>query len=168
VAEVVKPEVAGEQAEVLPLSDNTDPEPVYVADITTESEVKEPELTNTPVVTEIPEAVYLEHYATSSGLTPAAPGVDTGVTTPVSGLDSMATKPNSVLQIIYLSLGILMSTLLLISIVLGFYNARPLQVVYGIGLLLFMSALFYVHAALTAQVVVASTGENNQSEVRSL
>lgn len=120
------------------------------------------------VATEPPAAVYLDHYATSSGLAPAAPTALDDVPQPVSSIDSMATKPNSVLQIIYLSLGILMSTLLLVSIVLGFYNARPLQVVYGVGLLLFMSALFYVHASLTAQVVVASTDTEAGGVVRPL
>lgn len=167
--EVELEQVAGEQDNVtLPTETKlVEPEPVAeveVAPVTLAEASESVEVYDNEVQT----SLYSGHYATSSGLTPAVPVAADGVSTPVSTLDTIATKPNSVLQIIYLSLGMLMSMLLLVSIVLGFYNARPLQVVYGVGLLLFMSALFYIHASLTATVVVASTAEGDAGLVRSL
>jgi len=103
-------------------------------------------------------SVFSTHYATSSGLAPAAIGSVSGTTAAahLSFIDSIATRPSATLQILYLTIGLLVSTLLLVSIVLGFYNARPLQVVYGVGLLLLMSGLFYLHTSLTTSVVVAA------------
>jgi hypothetical protein len=53
----------------------------------------------------------------------------------------------------------LIAVLLLVSVVIGINNTRPLQVVYGVGLLMLMSGLFYVHAALTTSVVIAAEPE---------
>ncbi len=75
---------------------------------------------------------------------------------PTELLASVATKPNSVLQSIYLVLGLFVSLLLLVSIFVGVRFHRPRQVFYGIGLLLLMSGLFYLHINLTSDVVLAS------------
>lgn len=106
-------------------------------------------------------SVFSSHYATSSGLAPATIGSVSGTTAAaqVSFVESIATRPSVTLQILYLTLGLLVSTLLLVSIVLGIYNARPLQVVYGVGLLLLMSGLFYLHTSLTTNVVVATASD---------
>lgn len=156
VTEQISPVVAGEQDNAtLP----ADSDPIYPSPVAPEAVVVPSEAEVVALNTEaIPESVYSEHYATTSGLLPAMSAVvneDTNALT-VSALDSLATKPNAVLQIVYLTLGMLMSLLLLVSIVLGFYNARPLQVVYGVGLLLLMSGLFYIHASLSTEVMVAT------------
>jgi Cysteine-rich secretory protein family len=105
-------------------------------------------------------SVFLGHFATSSGLPPAALADVSGTTAAhVSSLDTLATRPSSVLQIIYLTLGLFVASLLLVSIMIGVRHHRPLQVAYGLGLLLLMSGLFYVHATLTTQVVIASEPE---------
>jgi len=74
-------------------------------------------------------------------------------TTPAEGL---VTMPNHLLRFIYMFLGAMVATLLLFSIALGMRYHRPWQVVYGVGLLMLMSGLFYLHSAITAEVVVAA------------
>jgi uncharacterized membrane protein YvlD (DUF360 family) len=115
-------------------------------------------------------SVFSSHYATTSGLAPATIGSVSGTTAAahLSFIDSIATRPSATLQVLYLSLGLLVSTLLLVSVVLGVYNARPLQVVYGVGLLMLMSGLFYLHASLTTQVVVAAGPDSGYSITTSL
>ncbi len=71
-------------------------------------------------------------------------------------LASVATKPNQILQSIYLLLGLSVALLVVISMLLGFRFHRSRQVVYGTTLLLLMSGLFYVHISLTSEVVLAS------------
>jgi Cysteine-rich secretory protein family len=154
--EPVPPEVAGEQDSVTLLVDSAQ---VYPSEATLTEEALPPPPELVALNTETTrETIYSEHYATSSGFQPLLPAAINKEVNPVSvsALDSIATKPNAVLQIVYLTLGMLMSLLLLVSIVLGFYNARPLQVVYGVGLLLLMSGLFYIHASLSTTVVVAT------------
>ncbi len=127
--------------------------PVVVASITTEAKLEVAEV----YTEEAQTSVFSSHYATSSGLESAAGSVSgTTAVAQLSFIDSVATRPSMTLQILYLSLGLLVSALLLASVVLGIYNARPLQVVYGVGLLLMMSGLFYLHISLTTQVVIAS------------
>lgn len=97
--------------------------------------------------------------ATSSGLlrdtSPvlgSLEGRQSGSTPP----ESLLTMPNHMLRYLYLFLGTLVATLLLLSIALGMRYHRPWQVVYGVGLLVLMSGLFYLHSFITAQVVVAA------------
>jgi Cysteine-rich secretory protein family len=107
-------------------------------------------------------SVFSTHFATSSGLAPVVGSVSGTTASDVSFVGLM-TRPSVMLQSIYLVLGLFVFILLLSSIVIGFKYHRPLQVVYGVALLMLMSGLFYVHASLTASVVVAA--ENSTSEV---
>jgi len=103
-------------------------------------------------------SVFSTHFATSSGLEPAAVGSVSGTTADTySFAEIAATQPSTILQAVYLGLGMLVATLLLLSIIIGIHHTRPLQVVYGVGLLLLMSGLFYIHVALTTSVVIAAT-----------
>lgn len=97
------------------------------------------------------------YMATSSGLTAeiTASSVGAGSTERVM-LGSIITKPSILLQTTYLVLGTFVVMMLLLSILIGIRNYRPIQVVYGIGLLMLMSGLFYVHITLTAGVTIAS------------
>jgi hypothetical protein len=97
-----------------------------------------------------------DHFATSSGLVPAMIEFSAGTTAAASTFGTIATSPNKLLQFIYLCLGSLVAILLLLSIVVGIRHQRPLQVVYGIGLLMLMSSLFYLHGLLTGGVVIAA------------
>lgn len=108
-------------------------------------------------------SIFSTHFATSSGLLPLSVGDMSGTTNTKSSLiSSMATRPSVLLQSIYLVLGLSVAFLLLLSIIIGARHERPLQVVYGVGLLLLMSGLFYVHVALTTKVVIAAEPSENQ------
>ncbi len=120
---------------------------------------EEPEvIPSSPVLTR----ASMTFVATSSGLQSdsAAPvttiGAELGGSTPPQ---SVLTMPNHVLRLTYLLLGALIAALLMLSIALGMRYHRPWQVVYGVGLLLLMSGLFYLHSFITAQVVVAAPSE---------
>ncbi len=101
--------------------------------------------------------VFSSYMATSSGLMAIdhADTVATGGTT-VSGIESLTVRPNALLQVVYLLVGSFVVTLLLLSIIISIRNHRPMQVVYGIGLLILMSGLFYIHISLTEGAVIAS------------
>lgn len=71
-------------------------------------------------------------------------------------LATLATKPTSLLQIIYLVLGSFVIIILLLSIFLSLKKHSLRQVVYGTLLLLVMSGLFYVHLTLTNSVALAN------------
>jgi hypothetical protein len=107
-------------------------------------------------------SIFSTHFATSSGLEPAILGNVSGTTAPqkVSFINSIATKPSLMLQTTYLIIGLLVAVLLLVSIVVGIHHTRPLQVVYGVAMLMIMSGLFYVHIALTTSVVIAAEPES--------
>ena len=107
-------------------------------------------------------SVFSTHFATSSGLAPMRlDNVSGSTATEVSMMGAVATQPNAVLQFMYLIIGLFVASLLMSSIVIGIKYERPLQIVYGLGLLLLMSALFEVHSALTTDVVIASEAQES-------
>ncbi len=107
-------------------------------------------------------SIFSTHYSTSTGLEPIVGSVS-GTTAPEVNLVGFMTRPSVVLQSLYLTLGLFVSILLLCSIVIGLNYHRPLQVVYGVGLLMLMSGLFYVHQQLTTNVVVAADSTFDQT-----
>jgi len=154
------------------------PEPAFAADTPVEvlgtEEVVSEEVTEVPVVEEsvvsepieVAEvvtdnsqtSVFSTHFATSSGLEPVSIGSVSGTTADsLSFVEVAATQPSTILQAVYLGIGMLVATLLLLSIIIGIHHTRPLQVVYGVGLMLLMSGLFYLHVTLTTNVVIAAT-----------
>lgn len=170
--------LATEEVEEVPVVEPVRaPEPVFAADTpvevlgSTEEEVAEEPapMAEAEVVTEPIEvaevvtdasqtSVFSTHFATSSGLDPVSIGSVSGTTADnFSFAEIAATQPSTVLQAVYLGLGMLVATLLLLSIIIGIHHTRPLQVVYGVGLMLLMSGLFYLHVALTTNVVIAAT-----------
>ena len=91
--------------------------------------------------------------ATSSGLAVAQ------VTTPnpsaaSAPVSAIMTQPNTLLQMIYLVLGTIVVSLLILSIVLEARRFRLTQVVYGFVLLIGMGVLWYAHVLLTSGAVV--------------
>lgn len=136
-------EVADEPASVPVAETEIAPEPVEVAEVVTDSNQT---------------SVFSTHFATSSGLEPVSVGSVSGTTADnFSFVEVAATQPSTILQAVYIGLGMLVATLLLLSIIIGIHNTRPLQVVYGVGLMMLMSGLFYLHVALTTSVVIAAT-----------
>lgn len=103
-------------------------------------------------------SVFSTHFATSSGLAPLYADVNmSGSTvTKYSIVEAMATRPNTILQTIYLIIGIIVASLLFTSILLSVRQHSPRHIAFGVMLLVLMSALFYVHMSLTSNVVIAS------------
>jgi Cysteine-rich secretory protein family len=97
--------------------------------------------------------------ATTSALAPIAPDLVTPdpAQTEVTTVAALATTPNTVLQILYLIIGTLVAVFLSLSVVLGMRYHRPWQVVYGVGLLMLMSGLFYLHSFLTSGIALAGS-----------
>ena len=155
------------------------PEPAFAADTPVEvlgstEDVTEVEAAPAPAAEEsvVPEqievaevvtdasqtSIFSTHFATSSGLEPVSIGSVSGTTADnFSFVEVAATQPSTILQAVYLGIGMLVATLLLLSIIIGINHTRPLQVVYGVGLMLLMSGLFYLHVTLTTSVVIAAT-----------
>lgn len=99
--------------------------------------------------------LYDSFVATSSGLLPNNIGNEfvAGTTAPTVAI--LATQPRTVVQGIYLILGSVVITLLLISIVMGYRAHRPKSIVTGVALLLVMSFLFTWHIAITGGALIA-------------
>jgi len=87
--------------------------------------------------------------ATSTNLDPApATLASSQPEAPLFG--TLATQPNSVLQYVYIVVGSLTALLLLASIIMGWRKHTLTQVWYGVGLLLVISVLFYIHVLVTS------------------
>lgn len=109
-----------------------------------------------------PKPLLLSHLATTSGLLAVSLAEGSGGTTmaQASAIGFLATSPNQVLQLLYLIIGSLVASLLIISVILEIRHQRPLQVAYGIALLMIMSGLFLLQAKLTTNVSIASETVN--------
>jgi hypothetical protein len=91
--------------------------------------------------------------ATSSGLAPISidePPVleDDNIT------GAVATKPHTLLQIIYTLFGFIVVGLLTASVVVEAKKTRYVQMAYGFGLLAIMAGLWYIHVLLTTGAVI--------------
>lgn len=92
--------------------------------------------------------------ATSSGLA-IAEVRETRPQSQPSALAAAATKPNQVLELLYVFLGTMAATLLVASMVIEVRRHRVYQAAYGLLLLVAMSALWAFHTWLTAGAVIA-------------
>jgi hypothetical protein len=70
-------------------------------------------------------------------------------------LASIATQPNALLQIVYVTLGALVLFLLLLSVAIEARRFRYVQVAYGALLIVGMGGLWFAHSLLTSGAVVA-------------
>ena len=99
--------------------------------------------------------LYTETAASSTNLVPAPQATLQslgGTTAPM--MARLATQPNTVLQYVYLLLGLLTALALLASVILEWRHHRPVQTGYGLILLILMTGLFYVHTMATAGALV--------------
>ncbi len=108
------------------------------------------------VVTDTGVALYSDFISTSTGGIPAS--IDP--TTPVGGdgapvVLSVLTQPHVVLQLMYAIIGLFVLVSLVLSIFIEIRHQQPLQIAYGVALLMLMSGLFYVHTLLTGGVMIA-------------
>lgn len=113
----------------------------------------EPEEASLPSSTK--DVVVVESsIATSTGLVVASisePQVNNQAGTTMG---SVITKPNELLQWIYMILGMIVMALLLFSAVFEARKLHFVQVTYSIGLMVSMGALWYVHSLLTQGAVI--------------
>jgi hypothetical protein len=156
VAPVVEtPEVAG-----------SDVEPAEVPEVTGIEEVPDETVDNgeivvvpasTEDVASLPSAedvvvVEKEMVATSSGL--AVANIDAPAENNDSIAAGIATKPNTLLQIVYTLFGLIVVGLLITSVVVEARRSHYAQVAYGFGLLAIMAGLWYIHSLLTTGAIV--------------
>ena len=90
--------------------------------------------------------------ATSSGLA-ASESVITPEQAPATFL-SLATQPNTVMQVTYTLIALAVLILLVLSFVNEFKHAHPVQMGYSAALLLLMVSLYWLHTALTEGAIV--------------
>jgi len=119
-------------------------------------------ITETEVIPEVNEkqnlvkaTSFYSTAATSSGLTPVAYSNLSRIESGEASFSAkLATRPNKVLQYLYLIIGSLTMFALWYSIILGVKHRRLAEVGYGSFLLLLMVALFYVHNLVTGGVMI--------------
>jgi hypothetical protein len=135
------------------------PEQVEVTGIE-EIEIEEPEVVEVAPVaaieSEVPQDVVVIEkplMATSSGLA-VATIIEEPQERGFASFVALVTKPNSLLQIIYLVFGVIVVSLLIASVVSETRRMHYIQAAYGVGLLILMGGLWYVHALLTTGAVV--------------
>ena len=92
--------------------------------------------------------------ATSSGLAPIALDEATTTITEAEVAGGVATKPHTLLQIIYTLFGFIVAGLLTASVVVEAKRTRYVQMAYGFGLLAIMAGLWYIHSLLTIGAVI--------------
>ncbi len=91
--------------------------------------------------------------STSSGLAPVA--LDEATSSDEVGIaGAVATKPNTLLQIVYTLFGFIVVGLLAASVVVEAKKIRYVQMAYGFGLLAIMAGLWYIHLLLTTGAVI--------------
>lgn len=98
--------------------------------------------------------VISDHLSTTTGGVPAVIDADTSVSTDPSFLGSVATQPHVVLQILYGIIAAFVVIALMLSIVIEWRRQHPLQIAYGLALLLLMFGLYQTHTYLSAGALV--------------
>lgn len=102
-------------------------------------------------------ALYSEHVSTTTGATPAALS-EADVAYITDGPPSMlalATQPNTMLQIAYMTIASFVFIALILSILIDFRRQRPAQIAYGMALLAVMFILFKIHIAVSSGALIA-------------
>ena len=89
--------------------------------------------------------------ATSSGLIAL---IEQATSTEDSAVAGIATKPNTILQIIYTLFGFIVIGLLVGAAVVEMRHNRYVQAAYSLGLLIVMGGLWYIHTLLTSGAVI--------------
>lgn len=104
-------------------------------------------------VTDTGVALYLDHISTSTGGVPATIEGTPAFSEP-AGMSAVLTQPHFVLQLLYAIIGLFVLVSLVLSVGIEVRHQQPLQIAYGLVLLMLMGSLFYLHAALTTGVVI--------------
>jgi hypothetical protein len=102
------------------------------------------------------EVVIIERelIATSSGLAVANITTENPLHAGATSVVSFATKPNALLQFVYLGLGLVVFLLLTASLVMEARQLRFVQVAYSLLLLFGMGGLWFLNSVLTSGAVI--------------
>jgi uncharacterized protein YkwD len=109
-----------------------------------------------PIATSNQEVVIIKSpvISTSSGLAVANITTDNPSHAGATSIASYATKPNALLQFVYLGLGLVVFLLLTASLVLEARQLRVVQVAYSVLLLVGMGGLWFLNSILTSGAVI--------------
>lgn len=100
-------------------------------------------------------SLFSDFISTSTGAAPASidpMSPESAGSTPF--FLEVLTQPHVVLQVLYITIGLLVLLSLLLSVFIEIRKQQPLQIVYSIGLLALMTGLFYVHQIIGAGAVI--------------
>ena len=105
------------------------------------------------VVTDDGVVAYSDTVSTSTGAVPASisSDINAGTTEPFF---AFAAQPQFVLQLLYATLGLFVVGALLLSILIEIRRQQPVQIAYGLALLLLMYGLYTVHMAVTSGAAI--------------
>lgn len=108
-----------------------------------------------PVTTVTSQAPESSTISVSSGL-PQAPTETITTQTPITNLSflSLATQPNTMMQVAYTLVALAVFVLLVLSFVNEMKHAHPVQMGYSVALLLLMVSLYWLHTTLTEGAIV--------------
>lgn len=145
--------ISGEGDSTVSLS--TDRDPVVV------NETNDELATETAVTAETDGdtvSLYSDLIATSTGGIPATTDPGAGNLDSANNqnaeLFGIATKPHTVLQVLYVLIGMFVLGSLLLSILIEVRRQQPVQLAYSVGLVAVMATLFYVHVNLAGGVMI--------------
>lgn len=135
------------------LSSERDP---VVARDKIETPIENETIVDDVIVHESGISVYSDLVSTSSGAAPAivSPVEHDRVSQSTSPVYSLATRPQTVLQILYGGLGIFVTFLLFLSVVIEIRRQQPVQIAYSAALLCVMGILFYAHILVTNKALI--------------
>lgn len=103
-------------------------------------------------ITDQGTVVMSSYISTSTGGIPAT--IDSSNQETKKPVMAFATQPQTVMQFFYIVIGLFVAVSLILSIVIEIRHQQPVQMVYGIGLLVLMLVLFHVHISISGGVLV--------------
>ena len=143
------------ETESPPLYDEVREEPIFLARLTGE----ETEMAVAPVTTtEEPvagETWQTGVHTTSTDRIPATMTVIAQSERQTPALVGLATQPNSLLQLTYIFLSVIVLLMIVRSLQIEVRRRRYVQMAYSYGMLLVMAGLMYVHLEVTSWVLIA-------------
>jgi len=150
---VTMPELSEIETEIVLLEPATEVLSDFESNVAASETIADSEVEPETYVTKEIVSIEIPMIATSSGLMVAR------ITTPYephagATLASIATQPNALLQILYVTLGAIVLFLLTISIVIEARRFRFIQVAYGVALIVGMGGLWFTHSLLTSGAVI--------------
>ena len=101
-----------------------------------------------------PAALPEQFITTSTNAVPASIQSEPPTTQNASMVDVLAISPQTVLQVLYVLLGLFVVAALSLSLALELRRHNPIQVAYSLGLLLIMSGLYYLQTMVISGATI--------------